>query len=71
MSPLDPEMARLVERYLVKHEVSLELNDGMAGFQLSADGTLEVLTGSGQRHPGDHVILAIGVRPETALAKMP
>lgn len=70
MPPLDPEMARLVERYLAKHGVHLELNDGVAGFQQSADGSLEVLTGSGKKHPADIVILAIGVRPETVLAKM-
>ena len=70
MPPLDPEMARLVERYMVKHGVRLELNDGVAGFQQSADGSLEVHTSSGKRHPADIVILAIGVRPETALAKM-
>ena len=33
MPPLDPEMARLVERYLVKHGVQLELNDGVVGFE--------------------------------------
>jgi NADPH-dependent 2,4-dienoyl-CoA reductase/sulfur reductase-like enzyme/rhodanese-related sulfurtransferase len=70
MPPLDSEMARLVERYMVKHGVRLELNDGVAGFEQSADGLLEVLTSSGKRHPADIVILAIGVRPETALAKM-
>ena len=70
MPPLDPEMARLVERYLVKHDVQLELGDGVAGFEQSADGSLEVLTSSGKRHAADIVILAIGVRPETALAKM-
>jgi NADPH-dependent 2,4-dienoyl-CoA reductase/sulfur reductase-like enzyme/rhodanese-related sulfurtransferase len=70
MPPLDPEMARLVERYLVKHGVHLELNDGVAGFQQAADGSLEVQTSSGKIHPADIVILAIGVRPETALAKM-
>ena len=70
MPPLDPEMARLVERYMVKHGVRLELNDGVAGFEQSADGALEVLTSSGKRLPADIVILAIGVRPETALAKM-
>jgi len=78
MPPLDPEMARLVERYMVKHGVRLELNDGVAGFEQSAprgtgsstDGALEVLTVSGKRLPADIVILAIGVRPETALAKM-
>ena len=69
MPPLDPEMARLVERYLVKHGVRLELNDGVAGFRQVADGSLEVLTSSGKAHPADVVILAIGVRPETALAK--
>jgi len=70
MPPLDPEMARLVERYMVKHGVRLELNDGVAGFQQVADSSLEVLTSSGKQHPADIVILAIGVRPETALAKM-
>ena len=70
MPPLDPEMACLVERYMVKHGVRLELNDGVAGFQQSSDGSLEVLTSSGKCHPADIVILAIGVRPETELAKM-
>ncbi|MEI6634782.1 MAG: FAD-dependent oxidoreductase [Chlamydiota bacterium] len=70
MPPLDREMARLVERYLEKHGVRLELNDGVAGFRQSADGALEVLTSSGATYPADIVILAIGVRPETELAKM-
>ncbi len=69
MPPLDPEMARLLEHYMVRHGVQLELNDGVAGFQHSADGALEVLTASGKTHRADIVILAIGVRPETALAK--
>ncbi len=69
MPPLDVEMARLVERYLVKHGVKLVLNDGVAGFREGADGSLEVLTASGAAHPADVVILAIGVKPETALAK--
>jgi NADPH-dependent 2,4-dienoyl-CoA reductase/sulfur reductase-like enzyme/rhodanese-related sulfurtransferase len=70
MPPLDPEMARLVERYLAKHGVQVELSDGVAGFRKSAGGALEVLTESGKAHPADIVIMAIGVRPETALAKM-
>jgi NADPH-dependent 2,4-dienoyl-CoA reductase/sulfur reductase-like enzyme/rhodanese-related sulfurtransferase len=70
MPPLDPEMARLVERYMVKHGVKLELNDGVAGFERAADGSLQVITASGKKHPADIVILAIGVKPETALAKM-
>jgi NADPH-dependent 2,4-dienoyl-CoA reductase/sulfur reductase-like enzyme/rhodanese-related sulfurtransferase len=70
MPPLDPEMALLVERYMVKHGIRVELNDGVAGFAPAEDGALEVLTSSGRKHPADVVILAIGVRPETALAKM-
>lgn len=70
MPPLDPEMARLVERYMGKHGVKVVLGDGVAGFEKSSNGSLEVLTDSGKKHPADIVILAIGVRPETALAKM-
>ena len=70
MPPLDVEMARLVERYLEKHSVHLALNDGVAGFEQAANGSLDVLTASGKKVPADIVILAIGVRPETSLAKM-
>ena len=69
MPPLDPEMSRLVERYLVKHGVNLQLSDSVAGFRPAKDGSLEVLTESGKAHPADIVIMAIGVRPETELAK--
>ena len=70
MPPLDPEMARLVEGHLEKHGVRLALSDAVAGFKQTANGSLEVLTKSGKAHPADIVIMAIGVRPETALAKM-
>ena len=36
MPPLDPEMARLVERHLEKHGVRLALNDAVAGFKQTA-----------------------------------
>ena len=70
MPPLDPEMANLVQGYMTKHGVQLELNDGVEEFKQAANGGLEVVTSSGKTHPADVVILAIGVRPETALAKM-
>ena len=70
MPPLDPEMANLVRNYMEKHGVRIELKDGVAGFQQTAIGALEVVTESGKTHPADIVILAIGVRPETALAKL-
>jgi NADPH-dependent 2,4-dienoyl-CoA reductase/sulfur reductase-like enzyme/rhodanese-related sulfurtransferase len=69
MAPLDLECARLVERHLEKNGVRLALSDAVAGFKQTAGGSLEVLTKSGKSHPADIVILAIGVRPETSLAK--
>jgi NADPH-dependent 2,4-dienoyl-CoA reductase/sulfur reductase-like enzyme/rhodanese-related sulfurtransferase len=69
MAPLDPECASLVERHMEEHGVHLALCDAVAGFKQTADGALEVLTKSGKTHAADMVILAIGVRPETELAK--
>jgi NADPH-dependent 2,4-dienoyl-CoA reductase/sulfur reductase-like enzyme/rhodanese-related sulfurtransferase len=72
LGPLDPEMARLVEEHVKRNGVKLVLGDGVAGFaQLEGGvgGALEVKTTSGKTYPADVVILAIGVRPDTALAK--
>lgn len=68
MPPLDPEMARPVQTHLEKHGIRLALGDGVAGFE-QIDGQLAVKTQSGARHMADLVILAIGVRPDTSLAK--
>ncbi len=52
-----------------KHGVRFLLNDGVTGFKQLAGGAIEVQTNSGKTLPADVVILAIGVRPDTALAK--
>jgi len=70
MPPLDPEMARVVEIYLAKHNVKVELGDGVAGFRKASNETLEVQTEKGKVHPADIVVMAIGVKPETELARM-
>ena len=69
LAPIDPEMARIAEGYLEHHGLRLALNDGVAGFERVDDGSLKVLTQSGKAHPADIVIVALGVRPDTALAK--
>jgi NADPH-dependent 2,4-dienoyl-CoA reductase/sulfur reductase-like enzyme/rhodanese-related sulfurtransferase len=69
LAPLDPELARLVEEHLKRHGVHLALKDGVAGFKQLDGGALEVQTKSGKTYPADIVILALGVRPDTALAK--
>ena len=71
MPPLDPEMARLVKRYMKKHDIKVKTGDGVAGFRKAEQGGgLEVLTEHGKVHPADIVVMAIGVKPETELAKM-
>jgi NADPH-dependent 2,4-dienoyl-CoA reductase/sulfur reductase-like enzyme/rhodanese-related sulfurtransferase len=70
LAPLDQEMARIVEGFVERHGIRLALNDGVAEFKQTANGSLEVLTKSGKAYPADIVIIALGVRPETSLAKM-
>jgi NADPH-dependent 2,4-dienoyl-CoA reductase/sulfur reductase-like enzyme/rhodanese-related sulfurtransferase len=70
LAPLDQEMARIVEGHLERHGVRLALNDGVAAFKQAANGTVDVVTKSGKSYTADVVILALGVRPDTKLAKM-
>jgi NADPH-dependent 2,4-dienoyl-CoA reductase/sulfur reductase-like enzyme/rhodanese-related sulfurtransferase len=69
LGPLDREMARVVEGYLEHHGINVVLEDGAAEFRQSSSGSLKVYTQSGAMYPADIVVLGIGVRPDTALAK--
>jgi NADPH-dependent 2,4-dienoyl-CoA reductase/sulfur reductase-like enzyme/rhodanese-related sulfurtransferase len=69
LAPLDREFAHLVEEFVKRHGVRFALNDGVAGFRQLEGGALEVHTQSGKAYPADVVILALGVRPDTTLAK--
>ena len=69
LTPLDPEQARIVESHLKRHGIRLTHGDEVVGFNQTANGALEVETKSGKTYPADVVILAIGVRPDTTLAK--
>jgi NADPH-dependent 2,4-dienoyl-CoA reductase/sulfur reductase-like enzyme/rhodanese-related sulfurtransferase len=69
MPPLDPEMVTPVHDRLTANGVQLRLGNGVTGFEQTSEGTLIVSTKSGEKHPADLVILGIGVRPETKLAK--
>ncbi len=69
LGPLDHEVARLVEEHVKRHGVNVVLNDAAAGFAELEGGAIEVQTASGKTYPADIVILAIGVRPDTTLAK--
>jgi len=69
LGPLDKEIAILVEEHLKRHGVKVVLNDGVTGFEQLEGGSLEVKTISGKTYRGEIVILAIGVRPDTTLAR--
>ena len=69
MPPLDAEIAEYAAQRLIAEGVTLVLGDGVTAFEQSGKGNLMVRTQNGMSIEGDIVILAIGVRPETQLAK--
>ena len=69
LAPMDPEMARYVERWVGKNGLRLELNADVCEFRQTPHGSLEVHTQAGAAYPADLVVLGIGVRPENWLAK--
>ncbi len=68
MPPLDPEMAAPVRERLVANGVTVLLGDAASAIR-AADDALAVDTGNGVTVATDLVVLAIGVRPETGLAR--
>jgi NADPH-dependent 2,4-dienoyl-CoA reductase/sulfur reductase-like enzyme/rhodanese-related sulfurtransferase len=64
LAPLDPEMATLVSKEMTLQGVELHLSDGVSTIDVET-----VTLASGVVLPAALVILAIGVRPDTALAK--
>ena len=68
MNPFDPDMAAFIHNEVRKHGVKLMLGHSLEGFREKTSG-LEVLLQDGVSVSADMVILAIGVTPESSLAK--
>lgn len=68
MAPIDYEMAQLLHENMRMNQVDLILGDGVASFESIAGKTSINLT-SGNVVTADMVILSIGVRPNSILAK--
>jgi NADPH-dependent 2,4-dienoyl-CoA reductase/sulfur reductase-like enzyme/peroxiredoxin family protein/TusA-related sulfurtransferase/rhodanese-related sulfurtransferase len=68
MAPLDYEMAQLVQEHLILSGTELILEDGVAGFEETAEG-IKIKLNSGREIETQLVLLSIGVRPNSVLAK--
>ncbi len=69
MPPLDREMAEYVYVHLLDNHVSIRLGDAVARFEGGEGRVTSVETQSGAKLQADIVILSVGVKPETKLAK--
>lgn len=69
MPPLDAEMAEYARQHLEAHGVNLVLGEAVVGFEQRFNGGLVVRTQSGTAFETELVVLSIGVRPETQLAR--
>lgn len=65
LAPLDPEMARMVERELAGHGVRLRVGRTVAAFESGPAGGAVIVLDGGEKLPADLVLLAAGVRPDT------
>ena len=68
MNPFDADMASFIHNEMRKHGVKLALGHTVEGFE-ERDGGVDVLLKEEPSLHADMVILAIGVSPETTLAK--
>lgn len=68
MAPLDYEMAQLLHQNITENGVALYLGDGVSSFE-DRGANVAVKLSSGKTVTADLVILSIGVRPNSALAK--
>lgn len=68
MAPIDFEMAQLVHENMKMNHVRLELNNGVKQFE-QKDGVTDITLQDGKILEADLVILSIGVRPNSQLAK--
>ena len=68
MNPFDPDMASMIHNEMRKHGIKLVLGYTVEGFK-EKDNEVEVLLKDTPSLHADMVVLAIGVTPDTALAK--
>ncbi len=68
MATMDPEMARDLQYHLEEHGVTVHLKTAAQSFE-AVEGGLRANLANGETLEADVVVMAVGVRPNTALAK--
>ncbi|MZK51116.1 CoA-disulfide reductase [Clostridium beijerinckii] len=66
MAPLDIEMASIIHEHLIDKNVELILKDGVSSFESKGK---KIILSSGKEITTDMIILSIGVKPETTIAR--
>ena len=69
MPTLDSDMAAIAHNHLRSHGVNLLLNSDVTGFEQLDGGAMQTNLAQGAPLVADMVVLAVGVAPETALAR--
>jgi len=69
MNMLDPEMAAGLHQHFKENNVGLYLNNAVKAFKPNNQGNLDVCLADGDILNADFIILSIGVRPDSKLAK--
>ncbi|WP_216586481.1 FAD-dependent oxidoreductase [Streptomyces brasiliscabiei] len=69
MSTLDPDMGRLVHRAMEGLGITMVDDAEVTALRTGADGRVRAVVTEDAEYPADVVVLGIGVRPETSLAK--
>ncbi len=69
MTTLDPDMAELVRASLERLGVELHLGSPVRSFLAGADGSVSAVVTDQREHAADVVVVGLGARPNTALAR--
>ncbi|MDX2764670.1 FAD-dependent oxidoreductase [Streptomyces europaeiscabiei] len=69
MSTLDPDMGRLVHKAMEGLGITMVDDAEVTALRTGDDGRVRAVATEDAEYPADVVVLGIGVRPETALAK--